>query len=63
MARFHAPARGARHCSQSKTGHLMGGPFALSDLLRTGQQIERMVALRKLRIATMDIPRVMEFIC
>ena len=40
----------------------MGGPFALSDLLRTSQQIERMVALRKLRIATIVIPKLMEFI-
>jgi hypothetical protein len=42
----------------------VGGPFALSSSrLETDQQIERMVALRKLRIATIVIPRVMKFIC
>jgi hypothetical protein len=57
------PPRGIRH-AQSKSGHLVGGPFALSRLrLETDQQIERMVALRKLRIATIVIPRLMKLIC
>jgi len=57
------PPRWIDH-AQSRTGHLVGGPFALSSIrVETDQQIERTVALRELRIATIVIPRLMKFTC
>jgi hypothetical protein len=63
---FYAPPRGRPNASQSKTGRSEAARSWLA-ISKTGQHIERMVALQqleKLRICmTMHIPKLLKAIC
>jgi hypothetical protein len=62
MARFCAPPRGGPPLlHKAKRATSWAARFALCSVQKnTGQQIERVVALRKLRIATITIPKLLK---
>ncbi|HWZ88433.1 MAG TPA: hypothetical protein VNW92_06270 [Polyangiaceae bacterium] len=63
MARSRAPPRaGLPLLHKAKRATSWAARFALCSVQKkTGQQIERVVALRKLRIATITIPKLLKF--
>jgi hypothetical protein len=68
MAAFSraAPELVRRCFTNAKRATSWGGPFARCSETGFGQQIEanlRWVALRKLRIATIAIPKLQKFMC